>query len=252
MTTIAETVIDYFPANNDVAVPLKSVITILFSHEMDETQLAEDFFIEGPDTDQFVGPGGSFLANPDNVSQGDDFLSSPGYKGIVQGTFVFKKISMNDSETEVTSSPYRTKLIFTPSKPMAALTTYVAHIPEVKDSAGITYEGYYTFTWTTGSGSIQELPASGSTSVLGKTGSPANILSITRITPDNHSVQIDPNSLEQIIIEFDKELDPNSVSADMFKIMALPATDHPSANVVASGELEFDITVSGNRIILTI
>lgn len=79
MATIESIIDDYFPATDTVGVPLNSVIFVLFEKEMNESELEEKFFIEGPDTDSFVGPG--FEIGLNNVSQGDDFLSSPGYSG---------------------------------------------------------------------------------------------------------------------------------------------------------------------------
>ena len=80
MANLLDIIQDTFPADADVGVPLLSQITVLFDREMDEVSLDESFFVEGPDTDQFVGPGLAFLEFPNNTSQGDinDFLKSPG------------------------------------------------------------------------------------------------------------------------------------------------------------------------------
>ena len=252
MTTVSDTIVNYFPADGDVSVPLKSTIWILFDRALDEDELNDNFFVEGPDTDQFVGLDFTLQEYPDNISQGDDFLTSPGYKGIMQGTLTFQKIDMTDATLEVEEAPYRTKLIFTPSHVMAALTEYKAVLPQVTDSEGTLIEGAVTFSWTTGSGSIEALPSSGSTSVLGLSSSEAgDILSVTKTYPTNHQVEIDPE-LEQIIITFDKPLEESTVTLDKFIITSQPATDHPSITVNYTEELVKSVEVDSNKVIITI
>jgi hypothetical protein len=253
MSTVASVIQDYFPAEGDVSVPLLSEIFILFDREMDEDFLSETIFISGPDTDQFVGVNFELLEDPSNVSEGDDFLSSPGYTGIVQGTVTFKKIDMSDSSTEVLVAPYRTKYVFTPTHALAALTEYKVNIPEVKDLDGTTYEGYYTFSWTTGSGSIQVLPSTGSTSVLGRTGGEdTSILTIDKTTPADHAIQV-KTTTKEIVLEFSTRLDPSTVTADKFTITSEPATDHPAASVqYIEEELIKTIEVDDNKVIISI
>ena len=98
MPALSDIIDDTFPGSGDVGVPLQSAITVLFDRAMDHTELQLDFFIEGPDTDQFIGPGLLELTSPANISQGDldNFLRSPGYAGLVQGVFTFKYISLTD------------------------------------------------------------------------------------------------------------------------------------------------------------
>lgn len=253
MATISDIIDDYAPANEDVSVSLLATIEILFDREMDEDFLEETLFITGPDTDQFVGPNLDLLEYPDNVSEGDDFLESPGRTGIVQGAVTFANIDPTDADTETESTPYRTKWIFTPTRALAALTEYTAHIPEAKDLDGTTYEGYTTFSFTTGTGSIVALPSSGSTSVLGKSGSQdTSELEITKTTPADRAVQIDPET-KTITIEFSTILDSDTVTTDKFIIKAEPATDHPNAAVSYSEEeLIKTLEITGNKVIISI
>jgi len=238
MPTLASIIENYSPPNGSVGVPLSSTIIINFSCLMDEDSLEEQFFVEGPDTDQFVGSGvAEFHTYPDNVSQGDDFLESPGYAGIVQGTIVITTVSG------------KSVLTFTPTNPMAALTLYTAHLPEADDSGGTNYTGHITFSWTTGSGSIEVLPDTASTSVLTSLVSSLSSLTaleVVKTIPEDLSAD-NEITLETIEIEFNKYIHPASL-ADNITVKTYSATDHPSATATAIGDLATAVTVEGKKI----
>lgn len=260
MALIIDILNDYYPPNSGVSVPLASPIFVLFDREMDEDSLSEEFFIEGPDTDQYVGPAFNLLEFPDNVSQGDDFLESPGYAGIMEGTYSYKKIDMSNSDVEVVASPYRTKMIFTPENPMAPLTQYTAHLPSADDLLGNTHSGHYIFGWTTGTGSIQYVPTTFSASILvpgsltlgieTSTGNPAH-LEVISTTPEDHDIQVEKETTE-IVIEFNKPVDASSVTDARVIIETIAATDHPKATATANGELIKSLTVVGNKLTIGI
>jgi hypothetical protein len=262
MSTIASIIDDYAPADGTEGVPLNTEIFVLFSKMIDETDFSTQFFIEGPDTDAFVGPDGRIQVNPTNVSQGDDFLSSPGYKGIVQGTISYKHIDPTDDTLEVVTTPYRTKAIFTPAHPLVKLTNYVANIPEVQDTSHVVYTGYYTFSWTSGSGSITALPTLASTSVLIPGSLPfggENTLSVLSTNPDNHSVQVSPD-LSEVIVTFDKDLDDTTDNygvytvnpSSLITIIGEAATNHPDLDIQVTPELTKSITIEGNKLTIKI
>lgn len=246
MANLLDIISDYFPASGDEGVPLRAEITITFSKEMNTERLEEDFLLEGPDTDQFVGPGILPLNSyyTDNVSQGDpeDFLESPGLKGVVGGTFEFETVS-----------GVSTKMIFTPNWPLAALTEYTAMIRDTADIDGEEYEGYHTFTFTTGSGAIEALPGDSSTSVIHKSQLEGSVegtstaLAVSNTIPEDHAVQQSPE-LDEIVIDFNKELDPSSISAADVSVQAIPVTDHPEASITAGGELAKVVEVTGRRL----
>ena len=242
MTILKDLIEDYSPAAGAVGVSLNSSITINFDRLMDEDSLEENFFISGSDTDQFVGPGvAEFNLYPDNISQGDDFLSSPGYKGIVAGTFSFE------------TSGGKTIMTFTPSSPMYASTTYTAHLPEADDANSTTYTGHITFSWTTGSGSIEALPDTASTSVLTSTISSLSVLDdleIVKVTPLANSVENDLD-LAQIEIEFNKAIVEASL-ADNITVTTYPATDHPATSISSYGVLGKKLSVNGKKVIIEI
>lgn len=250
MADLLSIITDTFPANDDLGVPLKSQITISFSSHLDEDSVKESFFVEGPDTDQFVGVDLDLQFYPDNISQGDDFLESPGYKGIVQGEITFATVS----GVSMTAT-------FTPDQPLAALTDYTVHVSDLDGDlfttfSGITYSGHVTFDFQTGSGSIQEVPTTVSTSVLTSLNqSTVQItqgpLKILKITPEDRAIEVDPD-LEEITVEFNKELDPLSIDTDAISVKAHPATDHPNAGEVANGELAKTVTIDGKKITIKI
>ena len=265
MALIVDILDDYFPPNSGVSVPLKESISILFDREMDEDAIEEEFFIEGPDTDQYVGPGFQLLEYPDNFSQNPDgdFLNSPGYAGIIDGTFVFKKIDMSNADLEVAAAPYRTKMVFTPSEPMAPQTLYTAHLPEAIDYLENVHSGHYIFSWTTGTGSIEYVPDSFSTSVLvpgslslpvattGSQAAGAGDLEVVATTPRDHAIQVDPETNE-ISITFNRNLDSASVTQDTVTVETVMVTDHPKATGEADGELIKTLEVSGNKLTIRI
>ena len=248
MANIVETIVDHSPPVSGVSIPLATSIWIEFDRLMDETELSNCIFLEGPDTDQFVGPGLIELTNPDNISQGsmDGFLRSPGYTGIAEGTFTITGI---DGHTEVT---------FRPTLPMAPSTTYTVHIVECLDANGDTISGHVTWTFETGTGSIQELPSNISTSVLAQALrapglAPLSVNPLTLITsaPKNHSV-MQSRELAEIDVIFDKDIDATSVSKENISIIAYPATDHPNLEINAQGDIMFDVEVSGHYLKLKI
>lgn len=245
MPNLIDTITDTFPANDDTAVPLITTISITFDREMDEERLQEDFFIEGPDTDQFVGPGQIELQY--NVSQGeiDDFLQSPGYKGIVAGTYDFSE----------SVSGVNTKLNFTPNKPLAATTLYTVVLSDTLDKLGNDITGIVTFDFTTGTGSIEEIPSTISSSVLStsviESSQPVSVteaLSLVSSSPADHSVQHDPDKTREIVLVFNKAIDPASVNDSRVTVVAQKATDHPGISVKANGELSKTLEVEGNAL----
>lgn len=243
MANLIDVISDHFPPVSGVSIPLSNTVWVQFDIPMNEEELENNFFVEGPDTDQYIGPGLLELTSPDNISQGDldNFLKSPGYKGIVDGTFTFETVS-----------GVSTKAIFTPAHPLYPSIDYVVHLMETLDANGNTVSGNYTWKFQTGTGSIQQLPSNLSTSALadviahGYVASPGPMpsLKVVRTHPADHSVE---NNLQiaEIVVEFDKALDPNSLTPESVFVETLPVTDHPSAPQFAQGEIMTQLEVSG-------
>jgi hypothetical protein len=244
MSDLLDLVVDTFPANNDTAVPLITTITItLDGLNYNHTSIIEGLFVEGPDTDQFVGPGLAELKH--NVSQGDldNFLQSPGYQGLVQGTTTVSGIAGN------------TVVTFTPKNALAPNILYVVNLTDILDASDVAIEGFVSFSFESGSGSIEVIPSTVSTSVLSAGLSEAAILlntsleplEIVSTTPVDRSVQISPNTRE-IVITFNKEINPASVDLNKISVTTYPATDHPQAVVKSLGVLAKTVEVSGKQI----
>ncbi len=259
-TTLPEIITDYTPANGDVGVPLASTVTVTFDRIMDTGRLKEDFFIEGPDTDQWIGPGLLELKDPVNVSQGDldNFLKSPGYRGIVQGSFEFKIVDSNGTEVASENAEARTKLIFTPTQPMYPLITYTVHVVETLDGTGTNWPGYVGFSFERGSGSIEQLPASVSSSILSSglsasavTSSDGTGVKVLSTSPVDFSIN-NPLDLSEIIINFDKDLDATTVTQSRVVVETSVASDHPNLVATAKGKLAKQLVVSGKTLTIKI
>ena len=254
MSNLVDLVVDNSPPVSGISIPLGAPISVTFNTLMDTSVsgLQSTLFIEGPDTDQFVGPGLLEQQYPHNVSQGDlnDFLRSPGYAGIVQGVITTSTVS----GLTISGMHYvGTQAVFTPCHPLAPNTTYTVHVVETKDSLGNVCSGYIDWEFQTGTGSIQQLSNAISTSALAQAFrspglSPATVNSLDLIStkPADHSVQNNPTNTNEIDIVFDKPIDPTSVSADMISLQTVPMTDHPNITIDAEGELAFNYVVSGN------
>jgi hypothetical protein len=242
MSALSDRVKDTFPANGDVGVPLLSNISVTLSGlDYNTTSLTDGLFVEGPDTDQFVGEGLACLLTPENVSQGniDDFLQSPGYAGIAQGV------------TTVTGIAGDTHVIFDPTLPLAPLVEYRLNLTSVTTISGVAVDGFVTFAFTAGSGSIQELPTEISTSPLAaatpETGTGAvGPFAVTTAAPLDHSVQ-NPTDMREIVIDFNKSIDPDSVAGNVI-VKTVPATDHPNAVTASLGDIAVSTEVLGNRL----
>jgi hypothetical protein len=365
MASIVDILDSIHPATDAVGVILSDQIWVIFDREIDEYSINNgNFFVEGPDTDTFIGPDvGLNLPEVSDSGSGDQ-LTSPGYKGLVTGTFSFEKIQNTASDvysgfdTSGSGSLWRTKAIFTPTNPLQKLVKYTVYLSGDEDtddglSTGIrsrsifdvvngsnigtgevefvgTYTGNATqdsfhvkittageagvawFTWwrgsdpslifgpirteqiqntileddisvnwgtgsfvvndtfavvvkkpvlftgntywsfTTGTGSIQAIPTTTSTSIIGDTAStivPTTLFAVNKITPKDKATNL-PITTSRIIIEFNSEVDPDTVTADSVTVQGLPVNG--DENLFSPVGIFKDITVSGTKIILDI
>ena len=247
MANIVDAITDYSPPNDGINVPLQSDVVVTFDRLMDEERLEEDFFLEGPDTDQYIGPGLLELSSG-NVSQGDpdDFFMSPGYKGIVPGSYSFE--SPDGTHTVLT---------FSPDKPLAPDLDYTAYINETLDATGATLEGIVTWSFQTGTGSIEVLPSAVSTSVIAI--APQAIaelvatspLEIVSTVPADHSVE-NAVGTKEFILEFNKEVDAASAVDSNFIVSTYVVSDHPALNTTTVENLAKVLSVDGNKVTIAI
>lgn len=249
MSELLDAVISYEPVVSGVSVPLKSNIVITLSGvDYNEALLKEGFFLEGPSGDQWVGPGVLPLEYPEGIPYEDvrDILDS-----------AVDLVTAVEAEVTVVTG-VNTEIILNPTYPLQANTVYRANLTDVFREDGVTeVDGFVTWPFTTGTGSVEELPSDISTSILATTiqGSAAAVeatpLAVVKTTPADHAIQQDP-SLEEIEIEFNKNIDPDSVSDSAITIVGLPVTDHPSASISSSGDLYKAVEIVGNKIKLKI
>lgn len=132
MASLSGVVVSVYPGDDAEGIPLAAGISILFDREMDETSIANGgIFLEGNDSDKLL-----LSTYPEDIDIGDELelLQSPGYKGLVPGTFTFKRISLtttaevNTTDTTGNGTLYRTKAIFTPTFPLQKATDYTTYI----------------------------------------------------------------------------------------------------------------------------
>lgn len=117
------------------------------------------------------------------------------------------------------------------------------------------FEGQLLYTFTTGGGTI--LPVEDSTATS-PTGSPLSLpasgsLTVVKTTPADLSVNQPLTAYERIIIEFDKVIDPTTLTDDMVTVTAERVSDHPSLCVQSpDGPIARILTVSGNKLIIDV
>lgn len=104
----------------------------------------------------------------------------------------------------------------------------------------------YKYTFTTGTGSIEAIPSTTSTSVLGDVGSVSvsDEFEVDSTTPKHKSVKESPN-LRIIKLEFSADVDPSTINDKTIKIEAHPATGY-DPTVTDIGRLNKFILVDGN------
>jgi hypothetical protein len=120
-----------FPSSGATGAILASTVWATFDQEIDEDSIPGSFFVIGPDHDLWTGPDyerwdKALQINPDWV------LRSPGYQGIVQGTWSIETLdaqgSIYSGESYSPGSGLTSKIIFTPTEILAATTEYRVYL----------------------------------------------------------------------------------------------------------------------------
>lgn len=132
---VAPAIVAVNPASGATSVPTNVSIYVIFNQEIDTYRLKNGgVFLEGPDESKSIGPG--FLDLKPPMTDEDEFLSSPGLKGIKECTYQFLRVDGSGNtvnyydygETGDAGQIYRTKVVLTPKEPLASLTLYTIHI----------------------------------------------------------------------------------------------------------------------------
>jgi hypothetical protein len=137
----APTIVSTVPTSGAVSVPVNVEIEVIFDQEIDLYRLRNGgIILEGPDQSKSIGP--AFIEMmPPNTDE-DDLLTSPGYKGIVGVDYEFKRVDGSGAEvsyydygdTSGAGGIYRTKVVLTPTKPLAPLTEYTVFVVGDEDT----------------------------------------------------------------------------------------------------------------------
>jgi hypothetical protein len=115
--------------------------------------------------------------------------------------------------------------------------------------------GSSTWSFTTGSGAIQEVPASTSTSVLGDVGAisvDTTPFKVTETDPEHLASQV-PLNTNEMTIDFTDSLDADTVTQESVKVYLHPVRGGFTGNPVEDiGEIPKILEVSGSRLTIKI
>jgi len=244
MSDLLNRLVSTAPGNGDAGVPLLTQIVVVLSGlDYDIQSLKDGFFLEGPDTDQFIGSGQIALQNR-RISQGDmdSFFTQAGRAGIVKGS------------VEVTQGT-DTTLSLTADLPFAPLIEYTASLTGVLAADAVTpVDGFITFSFTTGSGSIEEVPSEMSASVLSCSSlvpaSPTDDLMLVSSSIPNGAVELSPDTSE-IVLVFNKPLDGATITDGAIDVFSESAFSHPNLHVSVAGVMVKTLSVNGNELTIS-
>jgi len=125
------TIESIFPSDTATGAILSTQVWANFDQEIDLSSLDGAFILVGPDSDLWTGPDMK-LWNKFLTELPDTILRSPGYKGIVQGTWSISKLDgTGQSVSQPSYSPasgYKSRVIFTPTNMLAATTEYRSYL----------------------------------------------------------------------------------------------------------------------------
>ena len=141
------------PANNSIGNVLGIYIDVVFDREVDETSLAGNFIVEGPDTDRVTGPD-MILWDRQDTEATENILDSPAFQGIVQGTFSLElldedNVSVSTLDTVGGSGGetlYKHRVRFTPNTILSPITKYTVYVSGDEDSTDGINHGICTRT----------------------------------------------------------------------------------------------------------
>lgn len=141
-TNLIDIVKEIHPAASGVGIITADQIWVTFDRELDEPSLSNgNLFVAGPDFDTWSGPDLQLFLDAPSLGTEDEILQSPGYHGLVKGTFSFERLDLH-SDTIVhtldivgSGTFYRTKAIFTPSEKLAVDTEYTVYLSGDEDTS---------------------------------------------------------------------------------------------------------------------
>jgi hypothetical protein len=117
---------------------------------------------------------------------------------------------------------------------------------------GVRMANTYTWTFTTGSGSILAVPAAADTSygITDLAGATSSDLRIVSVTPAERATNLAPTDVEVIVIKFNKNLDDTTITDDAVTVWTEPVNGDTSLD--AEGAIAKILTVSGDTLTIQI
>jgi len=145
-------VVNVYPANGAVGIPIGDQITVTFDQEMDEDSInTGTFVLTGPDQGVFFG--GELNPFEEPGLNADDILDSPYFGGFVKCTVSFSRVDASgspvaDTEVDYTGAGnlWRTVATLTPEAPLASNKQYSAILAGDEDPTNAFDSGVRTRT----------------------------------------------------------------------------------------------------------
>jgi hypothetical protein len=136
------TIVTTSPVSGAIGVPTNATISIIFDQEVDTYRLKNGgIVLEGPDESKSIGPG--MLALDPPQTDEDEFLASPGFKGIKDVDYTIQRVDGSGvsidyydyGDTSGAGELYRTKIILTPKTIFQSLTEYTVYVIGDEDTS---------------------------------------------------------------------------------------------------------------------
>jgi len=135
-----------YPTDAATGIPLRTSITVIFSTEMDEPSIEDNFFVEGPNQENWSGPDLMLWSRPSAFSSDTESLNlfrSMSEGGLVAGTISFSRVNISDPSAysgfdySGAGNSFRTKMTFAPTNPYVSRTTYYPRLVGMDEGGNI-------------------------------------------------------------------------------------------------------------------
>lgn len=239
------------PLDASLGLPLQTQISVVFNQLMDEATItSSSFLVSGPDNSSWSTPGVRVIENtsPENV------LLDFGGDEYIDGTISF-------SEVDLGGSVFGTKATFTSTVPFSPNTEYVVYLAgdEGLDDNIVTpiaavdstvLVGTYMWRFTTGSGSVSEVPTVSSTAVS----VPPTVSSVisdpfklSSSIPANRATNLTV-ATDTITLNFNANVDATTVDS---AILIVAESVNGDIAVPSAGTIAFTSSTTSGTVVLT-
>ena len=113
---------------------------------------------------------------------------------------------------------------------------------------GTVFNGNYTWSFKTGSGTLMQAPASTATTIIGQQAVVADsgtIFDISTLSPTHRLVHVDPD-LKEIVITFTNDIDASTVTAERVVVTGAPVDGNE--DTLSTRDIQKNLTVDGNKL----